>query len=87
MDLSKKFDKLLNDYESAKDESVRLLMMHDSITNQKYSLVDVMIDLRERVEHLEDRCKSLEEENRYLTKQMYEIANSLDQRIDILRPQ
>ena len=48
--------------------------------------MDQRNDLKQRVEHLEDRCKVLEEENRYLTRQMYEIANSLDQRIDILGP-
>ena len=76
MDLRKQFDKITNDYQ----------MMHDSITNEKYSIIDIIIDLKERVEQLEDRCKSVEEENRYLTKQMYEIANSLDQRIDIIGP-
>ena len=47
MDLRKQFDKITNDYQ----------MMHDSITNEKYSIIDIIIDLKERVEQLEDRCK------------------------------
>lgn len=38
----------------------------------------------DRLEELENRVKVLEEENIGLTNALYEIANSLDARIDIL---
>lgn len=48
----------------------------------------VPIDIIEdRLQKLEDRVKVLEEENISLTNALYEIANSLEARIDILTSQ
>lgn len=48
----------------------------------------VPIDIIEdRLQKLEDRVKVLEEENIGLTNALYEIANSLEARIDILTSQ
>jgi hypothetical protein len=53
---------------------------------KKWGLDDPMLidELYDRIVHLEQRVKVLEEENINTTNSLYEIANSLEARIDIL---
>jgi hypothetical protein len=53
---------------------------------KKWGLEDPMLidELYDRIVYLEQRVKVLEEENINTTNSLYEIANSLDARIDIL---
>jgi hypothetical protein len=53
---------------------------------KKWGLEDPMLidELYDRIVHLEQRVKVLEEENINTTNSLYEIANSLEARIDIL---
>ena len=56
----------------------------DEVTGQKYSLSDEIAFMKKRIQYLEDRCKILEDENVHTTNSLYEIADSLEARIDIL---
>lgn len=53
---------------------------------KKWGLDDPMLidELYDRIVHLEQRVKVLEEENINTTNSLYKIANSLEARIDIL---
>lgn len=64
------------------EENFRFVI--DEVTGQQHSLADEISFLKQRILQLEDRCRVLEEENISTTNSLYEIANSLEQRIDIL---
>ena len=48
------------------------------------SVLDTIDEMKERIIMLERRCHELEEENTWMTNKMYEIADALDERIDIM---
>ncbi len=52
--------------------------------NNYFSPGDKIFEFEERIKLLEDQVKVLQEENVQTTNSLYEIANSLDARIDIL---
>jgi len=56
----------------------------DSVTGERYNLLDVVEKLTEVVDSLEQRVQKLEEENIQTTNELYRLENSLDSRIDIL---
>jgi hypothetical protein len=93
------FNKKLNNIFEPYDMSCNYkIMISDEITGQEFSIVDWIKALDERIQSLEDskicmrknindlteRCKNLEDENVSLNNSLYEIANSLEARIDIL---
>lgn len=49
-----------------------------------YDITEYDYDLMSKIEELENRVKVLEEENVFLTNELYRLENSLDARIDIL---
>lgn len=67
--------------------------LEDEITGKKYSVVDLILDLNERVKTLEEKydgvlidIKRLEQENIELTNSLYEIENSIQSQIDSIHP-
>ena len=66
----------------------------DEITGEKYSIVDLILELNERVKKIEEKyngilldVKRLEEENIETSNTLYELINSMeavDRRIDIV---
>lgn len=67
--------------------------LEDEITGEKYSVVDLILDLNERVKTLEEKysgalfgIKRLEQENIELTNSLYEIENSIQSQIDNIHP-
>jgi len=52
--------------------------------NSDISLYILIEELQKKMNLLENRCAALEEENVNTTNSIYEIANSLEARIDIL---
>jgi hypothetical protein len=48
------------------------------------SIYDYVLKLKIKIDELESRCESLEQENVSLTNELYRMENSLDSRIDIL---
>ncbi len=56
----------------------------EKIENVDYTLEELCLCLTKHVQELESRVKVLEEENVNLSNSMYEIANSLEARIDII---
>lgn len=55
-----------------------------AVSDEYKTLIDLIEELREKVQLLEDQVKELQHENIEATNSMYEIANSLEARIDIL---
>jgi predicted nucleic acid-binding Zn-ribbon protein len=51
----------------------------DEITGEKYSIVDLIVNLNERIENLE-------KENTNLTNALYEIENRIQSKIDNIHP-
>jgi uncharacterized small protein (DUF1192 family) len=49
-----------------------------------FSPGDKIVELEERIRLLEDQVRELQQENVETTNSIYEVANSLDSRIDIL---
>jgi len=67
--------------------------LEDEITGEKYSVVDLILDLNERVKTLEEKyngalldIKKLEEENVELTNSLYEFENKMQSQIDNIHP-
>lgn len=65
----------------------------DEITGEKYSIIDFIIDLNDRIKTLEDKyqgslidIKRLEQENVELTNSLYEMENRLESKIDSIHP-
>ena len=50
----------------------------------KYSLVEILYNVEEKVRQLEEKVQNLEMENIASTKELYRLENSLDARIDII---
>jgi len=80
----------LLDQKSYEKVSVNLL---DNITGEKYTIVDLIVDLNERIKVLEEKyngalldIKRLEGENIELTNSLYEIENTLQAQIDNIHP-
>ncbi len=81
-------NKILNRYQISND-----FVLMDEITGDKYSVVDLIVDLNERVKLLEEKysgalvdIKRLEEENIELTNSLYEVENTLQSQIDSIHP-
>lgn len=81
-------NKVLNRYQMNND-----FVLKDEITGDKYSVVDLIVDLNERVKSLEEKysgalvdIKRLEEENVELTNSLYEVENTLQAQIDSIHP-
>jgi hypothetical protein len=81
-------NKILNRYQINND-----FVLMDEITGDKYSVVDLIVDLNERVKLLEEKysgalvdIKRLEEENIELTNSLYEVENTLQSQIDSIHP-
>jgi hypothetical protein len=81
-------NKILKKYEVSED-----FTLEDEITGEKYSVVDLIINLNDRVKILEEKysgalvdIKRLEEENVELTNSLYEIENTLQAQIDSIHP-
>ena len=81
-------NKVLNRYQMNND-----FVLKDEITGDKYSVVDLIVDLNERVKSLEEKyngalvdIKRLEEENVELTNSLYEVENKLQAQIDSIHP-
>ena len=49
-----------------------------------FSPGDKIVELEERIRLLEDQVRELQQENVQTTNSIYEVANSLESRIDIL---
>lgn len=67
------------------------IMITDEVTNTKFSIIDWIKALDERIQFLEDEriwlkgeVVRLSQENVELTNELYRLENSLDARIDIL---
>lgn len=60
------------------------IMKSYAVSDEYKTLIDLIEELREKVQLLEDQVKELQHENIEATNSMYEIANSLEARIDIL---
>lgn len=81
-------NKILNRYQISND-----FILMDEITGDKYSVVDLIVDLNERIKSLEEKysgalmdIKRLEEENVELTNSLYEVENTLQAQIDSIHP-
>ena len=81
-------NKILKRYEVSED-----FTLEDEITGEKYSVVDLIINLNDRVRALEEKysgalvdIKRLEEENVELTNSLYEVENTLQSQIDSIHP-
>ena len=81
-------NKVLNRYQMSND-----FVLKDEITGDKYSVVDLIVDLNDRVKALEEKysgalvdIKRLEEENVELTNSLYEVENTLQAQIDSIHP-
>ena len=68
-------------------------VLKDEVTGDKYSVVDLIVDLNERVKSLEEKysgalvdIKRLEEENVELTNSLYEVENTIQSQIDSIHP-
>ena len=46
--------------------------------------IKIIDEILETIKQLEDRVRVLEDENIYLTNELYRLENSIDSRIDIL---
>jgi len=83
-----KWDKVVNDYDISQGYDI---MITDNVTGIKFSIVDWIKALDERIQFLEDErvwlkgeTVRLSQENVELTNELYRLENSLDARIDIL---
>jgi hypothetical protein len=81
-------NKVFGKYEIPED-----FTLEDEITGEKYSVVDLILDLNERVKTLEEKyggaledIKRLEQENVELTNSLYEIENNMQSKIDSIHP-
>jgi hypothetical protein len=81
-------NKMLKKYEISED-----FTLIDEITGEKYSVVDLIINLNDRVKTLEEKysgalvdIKRLEEENVELANSLYEVENTLQAQIDSIHP-
>lgn len=81
-------NKILKKYEISED-----FTLEDEITGEKYSVVDLIVNLNDRVKILEEKysgalvdIKRLEEENVELTNSLYEVENTLQAQIDSIHP-
>lgn len=81
-------NKVFEKYEISSD-----FTLEDEITGEKYSVVDLILDLNERVKTLEEKyngvlvdIKKLEEENIELTNSLYEYENRIQSKIDNIHP-
>lgn len=81
-------NKVFEKYEITSD-----FTLEDEITGEKYSVVDLILDLNERVKTLEEKysgtledIKRLEQENIEVTNSLYEFENSIQSRIDSIHP-
>jgi hypothetical protein len=81
-------NKVLNRYQMYND-----FVLKDEVTGDKYSVVDLIVDLNERVKSLEEKysgalvdIKRLEEENVELTNSLYEVENTIQSQIDSIHP-
>ena len=86
--LRKRWNKDIEDYDMSCNYKI---MITDDVTNTKFSIIDWIKALDERIQFLEDEriwAKSeilrLQQENVELTNELYRLENSLDARIDIL---
>jgi hypothetical protein len=83
-----KWGKVMNEYDISQDHNI---MVTDNVTGIKFSIVDWIKALDERIQFLEDEriwlkgeVIRLSQENVELTNELYRLENSLDSRIDIL---
>jgi hypothetical protein len=81
-------NKIFKKYEMSTD-----FILSDEITGEKYSVLDLVADLNERVKTLEEKyngalcdIKRLEQENIELTNSLYEIENNIQSQIDSIHP-
>jgi len=81
-------NKILKKYEISEN-----FALEDEVTGEKYSVVDLIINLNDRVKVLEEKysgalvdIKRLEEENVELTNSLYEVENTLQAQIDSIHP-
>jgi hypothetical protein len=81
-------NKVFQKYEMTSD-----FTLEDEITGEKYSVVDLILDLNERVKTLEEKyngalcdIKRLEQENIELTNSLYEFENTIQSQIDNIHP-
>lgn len=86
--IKEKWNGIMDDYDIENGYDV---MIKDNLTGIKFSIVDWIKALDERVQFLEDEriwLKSevhrLNDENTQLTNELYRMENSLDARIDII---
>jgi hypothetical protein len=68
-------------------------ILEDEITGERYSIVDLIVDINQRVNILEEKYKGalldikrLEQENIELTNSLYESENKLQSQIDNIHP-
>jgi predicted nucleic acid-binding Zn-ribbon protein len=81
-------NKVFQKYEITSD-----FTLEDEITGEKYSVIDLILDLNERVKTLEEKydgalqdIKRLEQENIEVTNSLYEIENRIQSQIDNIHP-
>lgn len=81
-------NKVFQKYEITSD-----FTLEDEITGEKYSVIDLILDLNERVKILEEKysgalqdIKRLEQENIEVTNSLYEIENRIQSQIDNIHP-
>jgi hypothetical protein len=86
--IREKWGKSMNEYDISQDYNI---MVTDNVTGIKFSIVDWIKALDERIQFLEDEriwlkgeVIRLNQENVELTNELYRLENSLDSRIDIL---
>ena len=65
----------------------------DEVTGERYSIVDFIVELNDRIKTLEEKynavlidIKRLEEENVELTNSLYEMENRLESKVDSIHP-
>lgn len=86
--LKSKWGREVEDYDMTCNYKI---MITDEVTNTKFSIIDWIRALDERIQFLEDEriwlkgeVVRLSQENVELTNELYRLENSLDSRIDIL---
>lgn len=86
--LKRKLAKQVEDYDMTCNYNI---MVTDELTNTKFSIIDWIKALDERIQFLEDEriwlkgeVIRLTQENVDLTNELYRLENSLDARIDIV---
>jgi hypothetical protein len=86
--IREKWGKIVEEYEISSGKDI---IITDNVTNIKFSVVDWIKELDERINALEDdnlwlksEVNRLSQENIETTNELYRLENSLDARIDIL---